>query len=111
MSRGLDLIAAHLVGDYVLQSDEMAKKKLDNPLVRAYHVSRYTAALAPAALASGAPWRRQLLFLGLAWMAHYVTDSKRWLPDEAWAPGAILNDQALHAVQLAILERLLRGAR
>lgn len=47
-------------------------------------------------------------FLILSGAAHFVTDSKRWIPNDDWPPGAILNDQAIHIATLAVLGRLLK---
>lgn len=109
--RSLDLLACHLVGDYVLQTNEQAMQKLTNPRVRAVHVTTYHIPFAVAGVAAGANTRRLAAFLALSWAAHFVTDSKRWLPNEEWPPGAILNDQALHAIQLTVLNRVLGRSR
>lgn len=106
-SSALDLLAAHLFGDYVFQTDEMARLKLSDPGVRARHVNRYVLCFVPAILASRAGFRRSAAFLVSLWLAHFATDSRRWLPNEDWPPGTVLNDQALHALQLAVLGRLL----
>lgn len=103
----MDLLAAHLFGDYVFQTDEMARLKLSDPLVRARHVTRYAACFLPTTLLAPVSVRRKVAFLALLWLSHYVTDSRRWLPNEDWVPGTIINDQALHALQLAVLRRLL----
>lgn len=36
------LLTAHLIGDFVLQTDHMAKHKLDNARVRAFYTSGRT---------------------------------------------------------------------
>ncbi len=109
MPRSLDLLAAHLFGDYVFQTDEMARLKLSDPEVRASHVTRYVLCFVPVILARfpSAGLGRSAAFLVSLWVSHYVTDSRRWLPNPDWPPGTIVNDQALHALQLAILARLL----
>lgn len=104
--RSIVLIAAHLVGDFILQTDEMATQKLHNPRVRAEHVSWYCLPFLVAGIASRANPVRLAAFLPLLWITHYVTDSKRWLPNDEWPPGTIINDQALHMVQLAVLNRI-----
>lgn len=108
MATGLDLIAAHMVGDYITQTPHMAANKLNDARVRAKHVSAYTAGFVPAALASRVSWWRKGLFVALVWLTHFITDSKRWIENDEWPPGTILADQALHAVQLAILQRLIQ---
>ncbi len=108
MSNSLDLLAAHMIGDYILQTDEMAKKKLEDSTVRAHHVTRYCLPFVAVGLTSKASLVRVAAFVAFVWITHFVTDSKRWLPNEDWAPGTIINDQALHLAQLAILGRILR---
>lgn len=105
--RSIDLIAAHLIGDFCLQTDEMATKKLTDPAIRAAHVFRYHVPFLIAGIATRQSLVPLAAFLVLSGAAHFITDSKRWIPNEDWPPGVILNDQALHAVQLAILGRLL----
>lgn len=109
--RGLDLLAAHLVGDYILQSDHMAVNKLTDARVRAEHVTAYHVPFLVAGIATGVNTKRLAAFLALSWAAHFVTDSRRWLPNDEWPPGTILNDQALHAVQLTILNRVVGRSR
>ena len=109
--RSLDLVACHLIGDYILQTDEMAMNKLTDARVRARHVAWYSVPFAVAGVLSGTSWRRLAAFLVLNAAAHYVTDSKRWLPNDDWPPGTILNDQALHAAQLAVLNRAVGRSR
>lgn len=108
--RDMDLVACHLIGDYVLQTNEMAANKLTDARVRAHHVARYSVPFAVAGALSGASWGRLAAFLALNAAAHYAADSKRWLPNDEWPPGTILNDQAVHAVTLALLSRLLEDS-
>lgn len=89
----------------------MVTQKLRNPSVRAEHVSWYVLPFLVAGIASRANYGRLAVFMGLLWITHFVIDSRRWLPDEDWGLGEILNDQALHAVQLAILNRVVGRSR
>lgn len=109
--RSIDLIAAHLVGDFVLQDHEMAMNKLADARVRARHVTRYCLPFAVAGLVSRVDVKRLAAFLVLVWITHFITDSKRWLPNEEWGPGTVINDQALHALQLAVLNRVAGRSR
>lgn len=104
----LDLVACHLVGDYILQTDEMATQKLQDSAVRAAHVTWYSFPFLLVGLATHTNPVRLATFLVLLWITHFITDSKRWLPNDKWKPGTIINDQALHAVQLALLSRIVR---
>lgn len=104
--RSLDLLACHLIGDFCLISHERTQKKLTDPYVRADHVTRYCLPFLVAGVASRVNPVRLAAFLALVWITHFVTDSKRWLPNEDWPPGTIINDQALHIVQLTVLNRV-----
>jgi hypothetical protein len=106
--RSIDLVACHLIGDYVLQTDEMAKKKLADVRVRAVHVAWYHVPFLAVGIITKANPARLAAFLALSAAAHFATDSKRWLPNDEWPPGTIINDQALHAAQLAVLGRILK---
>lgn len=108
--RSLDLLACHLVGDFVLQTPEQAAEKLQNPSVRAAHVTTYHLPFLMAGVLTRANLARLVAFLILSWAAHFATDSRRWIPGESpWL--SIVNDQALHAVQLTVLNRLLGRTR
>lgn len=97
---GFYLLAAHMAGDYLFQSTRMAANKLTDWRWRAYHVAVYVACFAPVAFVyAGMPFT----FLSLLAASHFLTDSKRWRTDNPWPAMPILQDQSLHAVQLAIL--------
>ena len=106
----LDLIAAHMVGDYITQTPYMAANKLADPRTRAWHVSTYTAGFILLVLLSSAPLWRKVLFLSLVWATHFITDSRRWASGEQWPPKPILVDQSIHLATLALLSRLIRRA-
>ncbi|MFL5309502.1 MAG: DUF3307 domain-containing protein [Myxococcales bacterium] len=77
---GLYLLAAHLVGDFVLQSRRMAALKLDDARVRAEHVGCYLLPFYP--LACWQSWHRPVwhgvgFLVGLG-LLHYLTDSRRF---------------------------------
>lgn len=74
---GLYLLAAHMVGDFLFQSRWQAAEKLTDRRSRARHVFSYTLAFAPLALLS-APLGRAGAFLGLLFVLHYATDSRRF---------------------------------
>ena len=109
--RSLDLLACHLVGDYILQTNEMAKNKLTDARVRAHHVTRYCLPFLAAGVASRVNPVRLTVFLALVWITHFITDSKRWIPNDDWPPGTIINDQALHIAQLTVLNRVVGRSR
>jgi hypothetical protein len=99
----LYLLAAHMIGDYVVQTEAMAAGKLRDRRIRARHVTAYTACFVPALLASTASPAAAAGFLAALWAGHFVTDSRRWASGAAWPPKPILVDQSLHLLQLAVL--------
>lgn len=104
---GLDVVAAHLVGDYLLQGDAMAARKLRCGWTRAWHVTVYTLPFFGVALLNGHGWARVFLFLLLVWVTHFLTDSVRWQLGSSWPQKALMVDQAIHLATLALLVRVL----
>lgn len=104
---GLDLIAAHMLGDYILQTDEMAKAKLTDWRVRLWHVITYSWAFVLVGMWHTRDLRQSLLFALAVAVTHFITDSKRWASGEKWPPKPILVDQTIHLITLAVLGRLL----
>lgn len=99
----LALIASHMVGDYIAQTDWQAARKLADWRVRAWHVLLYSMCFLPA-LARYAPSPAAAAwFLGLNFVAHFITDSRRWASGEKWPPKPILVDQSIHMATLAVL--------
>lgn len=109
--RSLDLLAAHLCGDYVLQTDEQATQKLHSASVRAAHVTTYHAPFLVAGLVTRVNTKRLATFLALSWVTHFVTDSRRWVSGEEWPPKPILVDQAIHIATLTVLNRVVGRSR
>ncbi len=100
-----------MVGDFVLQTNEEAQGKFDDAALRMKHVQKYGNAFVPFLL-----WRwykgdttfaRAFFGLWALNLAHYITDSRRWASGEEWPPKPILVDQAIHLVQLALLQEFL----
>lgn len=106
---GLDLIAGHLLGDFIFQTDHQAKYKLKDWKVRAIHVCTYTIAITPFAIPYAASLLHLLIFLGLLWVIHFITDSRRWASGDGWPALPIVVDQSLHIIQLALLSKVLIG--
>lgn len=90
----LYLIAAHLVGDFLLQSRWQAADNLADPEARTLHVAGYLLPFVPVALLT-APWQDAVGFLGLLAVLHFITDSVR-LP---WTPGDVLEWQTFSITQ------------
>lgn len=88
----LYLLAAHMIGDFVLQTRWQAAGKLTDSRLRRRHVLVYCVPFVPIALAYGgfdpdAPWVVNeatgrvwgaLVFLGWLAFMHYLTDSRRF---------------------------------
>lgn len=97
------LIAAHMAGDYLFQSAYMAANKLHDDVVRLAHVTVYTACFVPIAIHYADRPAMALFFLFFLFVTHFLTDSNRWRTSNPWPAMPILQDQSLHAVQIAIL--------
>lgn len=103
----LKLLLCHVIGDLIFQTEHMVEHKLDDPWVRARHVSVYTASFVPLALTSHAPLRHRLLFLALVWISHFAVDSRLWAPGDKLDPLPVAVDQALHFLSLLAARPLL----
>lgn len=97
------LLACHMVGDYIAQTDWMASNKLKNAKIRAIHVTCYSLCFIPAAIYSHAGATSAAWFFALLWVTHFVTDSRRWASGDKWPPKPILVDQSIHLATLAVL--------
>lgn len=104
---GLDLIAAHMVGDYILQTDYMARNKLTNWRVRCLHVTVYCLPFVLVAWLHTTRLDTVAAFIWGVWLTHFLTDSRRWASGDKWPPKPILVDQAIHLATLAVLTRIL----
>lgn len=101
---GLDLLALHLLGDFILQTDTMARHKLTNGWIRAAHVFLYTMSFF---LWGGWHYGGDgLLFAACVGVTHFAIDSYRFAANHPWPPKSILIDQSLHVISLALLARL-----
>ena len=97
------MLGAHLTGDFILQTGYMAAHKLTDWRVRAWHVTAYTSPFALVLLAAPLPWPRYGILLASIWVTHFITDSRRWVSDDHWAPRPILVDQSIHIMSLGLL--------
>lgn len=101
------LLASHMAGDYIFQSAHMAAHKLTDPGIRMWHVNVYTICFLPVTFAFMESQWQGAAFLALLWIAHFLTDSKRWRTTNPWPSMPMLQDQSLHIVQIALLSILL----
>lgn len=107
------LICAHLIGDFILQDDLMAREKATDSLVCAIHVTTYLIPFLVLALIANdfANW---LLFaipaqhflqdrfqLHLCWMKLYGQT-----PPDKWPTGPLCVDQAWHIAFLWVFSAL-----
>lgn len=102
------LLAAHLVGDFLLQNNWMAARKATSTPVCAAHVAAYLIPFAALTLI-GLPWlalaaigaqhfAQDRWALHLKWMATYGQT-----PPDKWPVGPLCVDQAAHVAWLAVV--------
>lgn len=103
MSIGLDIIAAHMLGDYILQNDWMAANKFKSAWVRTVHVFCYCLPFVAVAWLHAESWQNGLWFVLAVFGTHWLTDCRRWASGEKWCAKPIMVDQTIHIVTLAIL--------
>lgn len=80
--KSIDLLAAHLVGDYILQTNDEAMNKINDKRKLFKHVTKYTLAFAPATLLSKGSIRQKTLFLLATFIIHAAIDHRRWASGE-----------------------------
>lgn len=96
-------LAAHVTGDFLVQTDRQATEKFDDRSVRAAHVATYVACYLPMMRAAGWCSRRSLAFLAVLTGTHYVIDADRWAgPAPGFETRPVWVDQSLHLVSLAL---------
>jgi hypothetical protein len=104
----IEIVALHMLGDYILQTETMAQKKLTVWWVRLGHVLTYTM---PFVFWGG--WfygEAGIWFSVCVGVTHFLIDSYRFAPNHPWPPKSILIDQSLHLISLAVLARVFLGA-
>lgn len=103
------LVAAHLVGDFILQDGRMARLKATSSMVCLCHVAAYALAFAPfVGLGMLPAWASLLIYA-----QHYLQDRYalhlRWMrgygqtPPEKWPTGPLCVDQAFHIGFIALV--------
>jgi hypothetical protein len=105
--KGLDILAAHMVGDYILQTNEEAVGKTDSLALLAKHVAKYMLPHAVVGVVHGRSIGRGIAYTLSVGATHAFIDHRRWASGGEWPPKPILVDQAIHSAQLALLERIL----
>ena len=114
----LALLVGHMVGDYLLQNDWMAKNKgqrtVDGCFVCAIHCAVYAAAVATCLWLAGVSW---MAMYGMAFITHYPIDryglAKRWMDiygqtkeGPFFPPVYIGVDNGLHLLLMWLLLRI-----
>lgn len=102
MAIDLTIIACHMVGEYVTQTDWMAARKLSDWRARLAHVAAYTAGFAFVPWQAHLPLARAAAFLLAIGIPHFCVDCRRWASGDVWPPKPILVDQAIHMAFLAV---------
>jgi len=96
-------LAAHVTGDFLVQTDRQATEKFDERSTRAAHVVSYAACYVPLVCAVEWDTRPSLGFLGVLTSSHYVVDRKRWAePRSNFETYPVWIDQSLHLISLAL---------
>jgi hypothetical protein len=103
----LQLLACHMLGDFILQTDAQAREKFSNWRARAVHVTTYSLPFVIVALLHGGTPLRMVAFMALLWSSHFVIDMRRWKKPDAPLWLQIAADQTLHIVVLAIIVSIL----
>lgn len=116
MDLSLYLLAGHMLGDWVVQTDWQAAHKTtswraNQAHVYTYHLTLFTALLYP--LWGRFPTVRLLIAYGLSWGLHSLIDRRwpvRWLLRVTQSPafaettlGVLAADQTLHVATLAVM--------
>lgn len=95
-------LVAHLAGDFLLQTDEMAAQKFDNWRVRAEHVTAYSAPFILVLAAADLPLLTTAVLYVYLWVSHFFIDTQRWAePKPGFEAYPITVDQTLHLLALA----------
>ena len=93
------ILSLHMIGDFVTQNNRMAQLKFSDWRWRTIHVVVYTLPFCGLYLIAPLPWWAIIA----VFVAHWITDCRRWASGEEWAPKPIMVDQSLHIAQLAII--------
>ena len=102
MTLTLTILAAHMAGEFIFQTDWMAARKLLDWRPRLAHVATYTVCFVPVVIQSHLPLEQAIAFLVAVGVPHFVVDCRRWASADTWPPKPIMVDQAVHVVCLAI---------
>ncbi len=113
------LLVGHLVGDFLLQSDRMAQKKVQEISWMLRHVAVYMLVITVVLVAYGLHHPLALGWVVATWLfltiTHVVLDRRRfvacWMgfagisPEHAWL--SVVADQVFHVLTLAVVAQVL----
>ena len=113
------LLAGHLLGDWIVQTDRQALNKTTSWAANQAHCLTYHLTMAAFVLPVWHTWGTALAFV-ISWVSHGCIDRRwpvRWLlahtGSEAFAQqlwGVLAADQALHLAILAVIAAVASGA-
>lgn len=107
------LLAAHFIGDWIVQTDWQAANKMTDWTAMSDHMVGYHVCIIMASVVAGLDWSAVLIVLWCSLLTHAFIDRRwpvRWLmrhtgssafADTAW--GVMAVDQALHLSILCLL--------
>ena len=103
------LLAAHLIGDFLLQNDDMARNKASSTRACLSHIAAYSTPFLMLSAVTDLPF---LAFVAIL-AQHYAQDRYalhlRWMrffsqtPPDRWPTGPLAVDQAMHVSFLAVV--------
>lgn len=101
---GLWLLTAHLIADFPLQPDWIAKTKVDNVSRRTIHVGVHAFINIPIAWVLLPSIEHQIAFLVWITVTHFIIDSRRWVePKDGWGVKWVwCIDQIMHLTSLSL---------
>jgi len=106
------LLASHLVADFPLQPNWMAKEKQDSYLVLLSHLTVHAIALSVFLYTiSSLPLRTLGIVVTAVCAVHGLIDIRRWVrPKDSWEQPMLwvwINDQIMHIVTIAVISQTL----
>jgi len=98
------LITAHLIGDFPLQPDWIAKYKTENKIRLSIHVLIHAFLVIPIAWRTLPNATSMAIFISWVALSHGFIDHRRWVePKEGWGETWVwLNDQIFHLAALSL---------
>lgn len=101
---GLWLLTLHLIGDFPLQPDWMAQRKVDEWQIRVLHCWIHAKLVWIMGVIALPTWGDAAILSAWVFASHFAIDSRRWFnPKDGWGETWVwLNDQILHLIALSL---------